>query len=515
MTVLHGVNWDRIDRSGHYVAVSRGTSGFLTEEINRTERIMLERHRIQGLLPLVVEEEDLELRLYYACSGLRPLAQELRFHPLEEEDLARLIVDLVFVLENGRAHLLQDHRFVLDLDQVYLSHETKSPELVYLPLRSMDEEEDFQSRWHKLISAIREGVKDTSGQVLRVLDSLLQHKAHPMEYKKGLLSALKQSSKLSVEQEGLIHPHQRKIPTSLSPSTLTESSLSLNKGGEALGSPKSFQSPAGKGVMAQQSQATPTAQQAPSLTLSDKQKLILIVPVLLSWGLFAWFAAEWLLFAALGITVFAVSVGYHLSKGQTKGWKEPLSPNPLMESDHKGQENVDRQKKPKAASSPIADPGSARPPAVDFMQEPLIPSASIAAASGQDSEYFATLSSRTVLLFDPKATVLLKQPDSSTTGCRAYLEWNKPDAAPVRIPIKEEGLVIGRETLDLPFSSDTKELSRQHCELLHQDGTWIIRDLGSKNGTQVNGSPLIPYKEYPLEQGDQLELARLHFRFQK
>ena len=49
-----------------------------------------------------------------------------------------------------------------------------------------------------------------------------------------------------------------------------------------------------------------------------------------------------------------------------------------------------------------------------------------------------------------------------------------------------EGLVIGRNPdCDLVVTDPT--VSRRHAELRLQDGRWILADLGSSNGTRVNG----------------------------
>jgi pSer/pThr/pTyr-binding forkhead associated (FHA) protein len=59
---------------------------------------------------------------------------------------------------------------------------------------------------------------------------------------------------------------------------------------------------------------------------------------------------------------------------------------------------------------------------------------------------------------------------------------------PVEVP---EGLtLLGRDTrcdLQLPGGL----VSKLHCILAHVDGRLLVRDLGSKNGTQVNGVPVL------------------------
>lgn len=63
-----------------------------------------------------------------------------------------------------------------------------------------------------------------------------------------------------------------------------------------------------------------------------------------------------------------------------------------------------------------------------------------------------------------------------------------PDQAAITRPLAHGGsLRIGRaEDCDLPI--DHPSISRAHAALLAQDGAWVLRDLGSKNGCFVEGS---------------------------
>ena len=77
--------------------------------------------------------------------------------------------------------------------------------------------------------------------------------------------------------------------------------------------------------------------------------------------------------------------------------------------------------------------------------------------------------------------------------------WNLP----------EEPFVIGRLSgCDLKL--DDTELSRQHCQIEFHEGTYSIRDLGSRNGTLVNGEPVVVQA---LSPGDVIQIGdtSLHF----
>ena len=73
----------------------------------------------------------------------------------------------------------------------------------------------------------------------------------------------------------------------------------------------------------------------------------------------------------------------------------------------------------------------------------------------------------------------------------------------------EEGLSIGRGTNNALFVRDTS-LSRQHCAILPGGPPFVLRDLGSKNGTFVNG---VPIAERALEDGDRIKAGLSIFIF--
>ena len=59
-----------------------------------------------------------------------------------------------------------------------------------------------------------------------------------------------------------------------------------------------------------------------------------------------------------------------------------------------------------------------------------------------------------------------------------------------RFELPDKAALIGRESRTLPLGDNT--VSRRHAELVPSGGTWILKDLGSSNGTYVNGVR-IPY----------------------
>ena len=67
------------------------------------------------------------------------------------------------------------------------------------------------------------------------------------------------------------------------------------------------------------------------------------------------------------------------------------------------------------------------------------------------------------------------------------LEVAQGPAAGTRIPLRSEPLVLGRGESGVGTLGEDPELSRRHASIALRDGGVVVEDLGSTNGTQVNG----------------------------
>jgi pSer/pThr/pTyr-binding forkhead associated (FHA) protein len=99
---------------------------------------------------------------------------------------------------------------------------------------------------------------------------------------------------------------------------------------------------------------------------------------------------------------------------------------------------------------------------------------------------------------------------SKKTTSKPSLEFYSDGASEARrVTIERFPFRIGRsESADLRV--DSVEISREHAEIVERNGMWLVRDLGSTNGTQVNGKPI---KETLLADGDILRLAETELTF--
>ena len=75
----------------------------------------------------------------------------------------------------------------------------------------------------------------------------------------------------------------------------------------------------------------------------------------------------------------------------------------------------------------------------------------------------------------------------------------------------DEGYV---PAIDLgPYGAHDAGVSRRHAILFSAEGGLYIRDLGSTNGTRINGFGVEPNQAYKLHEGDRLEFGHVRVQF--
>lgn len=81
--------------------------------------------------------------------------------------------------------------------------------------------------------------------------------------------------------------------------------------------------------------------------------------------------------------------------------------------------------------------------------------------------------------------------------------------------IRKDSLSIGRSRESDIFLEDLA-VSRLHASILNQgNGTYVLKDEGSANGTKVNGQLVSKYQTCPLNEGDKIQLGQTILVFNK
>jgi pSer/pThr/pTyr-binding forkhead associated (FHA) protein len=93
----------------------------------------------------------------------------------------------------------------------------------------------------------------------------------------------------------------------------------------------------------------------------------------------------------------------------------------------------------------------------------------------------------------------------------AYLEVRRPSGVHV-VPAEGDRVTVGADASSDVYIADDAAVSRLHAVVENYGAGWAVRDLGSRNGTYVNGERVLG--EQALHAGDELRIGttRLIFR---
>jgi hypothetical protein len=98
-----------------------------------------------------------------------------------------------------------------------------------------------------------------------------------------------------------------------------------------------------------------------------------------------------------------------------------------------------------------------------------------------------------------------------TASVRSTGGFGRSSATPLLLALdraKGERLIVGRDpACDVVVTDPT--VSRRHAQLTFRDGVWVLQDLGSRNGTAVNGKRV---GRTALQSGDVLALGHQAIR---
>jgi serine phosphatase RsbU (regulator of sigma subunit) len=88
---------------------------------------------------------------------------------------------------------------------------------------------------------------------------------------------------------------------------------------------------------------------------------------------------------------------------------------------------------------------------------------------------------------------------------------NGPDAGK-RYPLENDEATIGRHPECEVSIADSGRVSRRHAQLIRKGDLWYLKDLGSRNGTFLNGDR-IGEELHELKDGDRLRVCDIEFAF--
>ena len=109
----------------------------------------------------------------------------------------------------------------------------------------------------------------------------------------------------------------------------------------------------------------------------------------------------------------------------------------------------------------------------------------------------------------PASEPVVVPPTPASTPATATGALIAPDGS--RRPLSQTTCTIGRSTENTVALADA-QASRKHAEIRYDNGRHVLVDLGSTNGTSVNGTKLTG--PHTLTHGDQITIGESHLRYE-
>lgn len=104
---------------------------------------------------------------------------------------------------------------------------------------------------------------------------------------------------------------------------------------------------------------------------------------------------------------------------------------------------------------------------------------------------------------DPRPAIDRTQVISAVPATGLHLVVRNGGNAGTSVPVQGTRMTAGRST-DCDVTIDDSTVSREHAAFVRRGALWWVVDLGSTNGTRVNGSRAA---EHPIEPGDRVQLG--------
>ncbi|MGG1599786.1 DUF6382 domain-containing protein [Paenibacillus naphthalenovorans] len=494
---LYGLQVNYVSEHGHYMVLTfpHGEQ----EELSSFQVNMLSANRIPRLLELQVEAKDGQMRLHYNITGKRMLAYWLRMEQLTLRSYYSLLLRIVEILDDSKVYMLQPGRYVLKEEYIYCGSGLQDLYLTYVPKNNLtgkhpvsSDIQQLASRWiHRVTELHGSGFQELMRYLqedsfnLPELKQLLHNQLNlleetPAAVPSGIPSSLELPEKPSaVDRKIMEKPQERREFDDMQHAQAVSPILSTDEVYEARGREENRH--------------------------KKKQLWIVLLTVLmwgLIWKLYADQPQELMLYVCAGLTVLfgAAALVFLRRIRHAAGTETEDEPSVEDWAPDYGDAGGDGGFFSRIG---LAEPVQRKEPLKEEIQ-PVEPFPSLTPAPD--------LAMRTMLLSPPDATVFLGRPVRKEKRAAPFLEFFR-DGVRQQACIQKPGFVIGRAADEADLIHAEEGVSRLHAEILQDQEGYGIRDLGSLNGTTLNGEALVPYQVQPLKEGDIVKIVTTEFTF--
>lgn len=507
---------DFVHGRGHEMILDK-EGGISRSDLDELEINMLKSQRIPCLLPVEWMEMDGHVTFRYALSGKKMLLHRLQQEPLTMEQYYGLLLRVVSALLECRDYMLRPEGCLLGDTFLFVGENLEDLSFVYVPLKSRKGENEPGDDLLALLARWTAYVDEVNGEGLRSVFQPFNASRWPLAELRRLLLELLGNQ----QQSGAAAAADDKQP----PAMLAAGSTSLSAADHGRGLQETparrrqpeFE-PDGRSVPQSVEHSIALAEEdyvessqrigpqrwivgsafvlgaaciwrfiylgqpsAQTMLISAGLTLLLLVGAVLLWR-----KGTGLLIAPSAHAerdVMDLSGSFELQSG-------PLQAKQRWQMQQDYRESEDIQVGGGATTNSMGN----------YALPPRAPEA-MERGRGVRDQVHVTAQAEPTTILGPLAA------GGSTGGAeKAVLKrsWNGKES---EISIPEGVFQLGRVKPGNGYEEKADGVSRLHLEIAKEQGCYVAKDLGSRNGSLLNGTMMIPYKSYPLAAGDMIQLA--------
>ncbi len=505
---MHAFRIDYAMNRGHEMLLDR-ESGIRRNDLEEIELQMLRSQRIPYLLPVDWLEMDGCVTFRYSLDGTRMLVHRLQQEPLTMEQYYGLVLAVTDVLLDCREYMLRPESFLLSEPFIFAGERPGDLRFVYVPLRQREGHgyDEAGSGLLRLLVRWTSYVADIDGAGLQKLLQLLGGGGWPLkELRETALELIGDIRPLRPDGAGerpggpaassaagpvpAVPPAAGSYSSSavhvLKPASVRQTGASSTGIHPMERSPVSAGGPEEANELAfEEDEARPNGRRGWLMSAAG------LVAAACVWR-FVYLASPSMrsLLISGGMTLLlGAGIFYIWRRGgallMTEGQEEEDGFEPFMP-------DTGRLRKKKHWPEPEIHPPEST---TSSLGNQAIPSEGVRAAVNKPA-------AAPTMLLGREAGGASEEQICQTAWLKRL--WRGKEET---IPLESPTFRIGRASEQVGYSDEADGVSRVHIEIERIDGVHHIKDLGSRNGSLLNGQLMIPYKAYKLSAGDTFVLA--------
>ncbi|WP_379132481.1 DUF6382 domain-containing protein [Paenibacillus sp. sgz500958] len=564
---MFGLTCDFVQRDGLYMVFDE-PGGLPSGRLNRIQLRMISAVNIPHHLRLYLKEIDLMVTLEYAVSGKKRLSNLLKSEKLSMDTLFGLLLQIAQGIEEGKLHMLQPEQYALHEDYIFIDGSLQYGKvfLTYIPLEGVASSVKPGESLKSLIMALMASVTELKGDgVQRLLYYCSEESFSSTGLKELLAELLTGSGGFNKATDEERTPYAIAVPL-MEQSMVTPYKSEPNREQQPTVPYKRSMLPVQledkesfplwmngySGLRNEQNADESTKEEVDPTVQSSSMKTYVALACLLGDALLWKFiylnhpqqitlilcAAITASSAILVLLIWKGVIGLGSGKSaQNKG----LGDIGLKEE---GKADITRtgSKRIAAETGMSMSTGAAKidystadtvrnylslvsnsaDPVDKRISTPAVSAADFRSGIPEPLEEKSRGSDRTPVPVAPTALLVREEPSlaKGQVGIHQqeptpYLERSGEGAAgnSEKIELNRSSFIIGRSEEVAQYIEQSEGVSRVHAEISKGKEGYILKDLDSRNGTLLKGEPMVPYKEYLLEDGDVFTIVKGNYIF--